>query len=138
MSEAQKQWLKDELAKHNDYTYLVWVNPQPWIGPESPGDDNWMGFVDDRQEISQFIADNNIRNLFSLSGDAHMVAFDDGSNSDYSDGTAGFPILHAAAMYRTGSAKGGPYSHGCFSYDYYVSQQYSVVDILDTGSLDTR
>ena len=50
-----------------------------------------------------------------ISGDAHMVALDDGSNSDYSaSGRAAFPVLHAAALDRPGSEKGGPYSHGAF------------------------
>ena len=50
-----------------------------------------------------------------VSGDAHMVAIDDGTNSDYaSGGGAGFPVLHAAALDRPGSVKGGPYSDGAF------------------------
>jgi hypothetical protein len=50
-----------------------------------------------------------------LSGDAHMLAIDDGTNSDYADGGgAGFPVMHAAALDSTPSLKGGPYSHGAF------------------------
>ena len=42
-----------------------------------------------------------------------MVAIDDGSHSDYSNrGDAGFPVMNAAALDRSGSVKGGPYSHG--------------------------
>jgi hypothetical protein len=53
-----------------------------------------------------------------LSGDAHMLAIDDGTNSNYAgeagdraDGP-GFPIMHAAAFDQKGSVKGGPYSGG--------------------------
>ena len=42
--------------------------------------------------------DQQIRNLCMVSGVAHMVAIDDGTNSAYAaDGGGGFPVLHAAA-----------------------------------------
>ena len=48
-----------------------------------------------------------------ISGDAHMVAIDDGSHSGYAHGGRdGFPVFHAAALESSGSVKGGPYSHG--------------------------
>ncbi len=48
-----------------------------------------------------------------VSGDAHMLAVDDGTNSDYStEGGEGFPVLHSAALDRPGEIKGGPYSEG--------------------------
>jgi hypothetical protein len=48
-----------------------------------------------------------------LSGDAHMLAIDDGSNNTFaSNGGPGFPVFHAAALDRHGSVKGGPYSEG--------------------------
>jgi hypothetical protein len=50
-----------------------------------------------------------------LSGDAHMLAIDNGSHSDYSGtGKAGFPVMHAAALDRPGGEKGGPYSEGAY------------------------
>jgi hypothetical protein len=50
-----------------------------------------------------------------LAGDAHMLAIDDGSNSDYSaTGGAGFLIMQAAALGRPGSAKGGPFGEGMY------------------------
>jgi hypothetical protein len=43
-----------------------------------------------------------------ISGDAHMVAIDDGTNSDYADGGGGgFPVFHAGALDRSSSVKGG-------------------------------
>ena len=65
-----------------------------------------------------------------VSGDAHMVALDDGSHSDYSDdGGAGFPVFHAAALDRPGSIKGGPYSDGAFD----GVGQFGLLDIADDG-----
>jgi phosphodiesterase/alkaline phosphatase D-like protein len=112
----QKAWLQSEMLSARDsHGAIVWVNPVPWISSE-PGGDDWAGFVDERAEIAEFIAANDIaQKLLMVSGDAHMVALDDGSNSDYStSGGGGFPVLHAAALDRPGSAKGGPYSNGAF------------------------
>ena len=49
-----------------------------------------------------------------VSGDAHMLAIDDGRNNTFpSDGRGpGFPVFHASALDRSGSTKGGPYAHG--------------------------
>lgn len=112
----QKAWFLEELrAAPADHALTVWVNPVPWISAEPDGDD-WNGFAEERREIADFIAANDLApTLCMISGDAHMVALDDGSNSDYSGtGRASFPILHAAALDRPGSRKGGPYSHGAF------------------------
>ena len=113
---TQKQWLLDELvAARDSHALTIWVNPVPWIAPagEEGDTDTWGGYASERSEIADFISDNGIApSLLMLSGDAHMLAFDDGTNSDYSRrGDAGFPVFHAAALDRPGSIKGGPYSH---------------------------
>jgi hypothetical protein len=59
-----------------------------------------------------------------------MVAIDDGRNTDYSTSQkGGFPILHAGALDRPGSTKGGPYSEGEFP----GAGQYGLVSIQDDG-----
>ena len=69
--------------------------------------------IDDRAEISNFIKDNNITGVFGMHGDAHMLAYDDGRNNNYANGGGpNFPTFNAAAMDRSGSTKGGPYSGG--------------------------
>lgn len=110
----QKAWFKEQLlAARFTYPVIVWVNTLPWIGVT--GDDGWYLYTNERRELADFIADNHISQLCMLSGDAHMLAIDDGSNSDYSDtGGAGFPVFQAAALDRAGSVKGGPYSHGAY------------------------
>jgi phosphodiesterase/alkaline phosphatase D-like protein len=112
---AQKEWFFKEL-KNSSQTHdlVVWVNSVPWIGDDGSYD-NWAGFTFERREIANFIEQHGIKNLCVLSGDAHMVAIDDGSNNRYSDsGEPLFPVLQAAALHRRGSVKGGPYSHGTF------------------------
>ncbi len=113
----QKRWLLDEmLAARDSHALTIWVNPLPWIAPateEGHGDD-WGAYATEREEISQFIAEHRlVSSLMMVCGDAHMLAIDDGTNSDYSGtGEAGFRVFHCAALDRPGSVKGGPYSHG--------------------------
>ena len=112
----QREWLKDELFNGSrNYRLVVLISAVPWIAPEDAARDDWGGYAKERSELANFIADNGISNLMMLAGDAHMLAIDDGTNTDYSDnGGGGFPLLHAAALDRPGSVKGGPYSEGAY------------------------
>ena len=110
----QKTWFKQELLNAAvSHALIVWVNSLPWIG--TTGDDGWYGYTTERAELANFIESNNIKNLCMISGDAHMLAIDNGTNSYYgSGGGSGFPVFHAAALDQTGSIKGSPYSEGTF------------------------
>ena len=131
LGEEQLEWFLDAVVTAADEQELVvWLNPIPWVAEATDGADDWGGYADERRVIADVIADNDIDNLLMISGDAHMVAIDDGTNTDFStDGDSGFPLLHAAALDRPGSTKGGPYSEG----ENGGSGQYGVVDIDDTG-----
>lgn len=116
LGSAQKAWFLDEMRRAGEENHaVVWINPVPWIAEGGDGD-AWDGFVDERREIADFLVDHGLESrLVMVSGDAHMVAIDDGTNSDYSrSGSGGFPVLQAAALDRPGTRKGGPYSHGTF------------------------
>ena len=132
---TQKAWLKSELlAGRDDYPLVVWVNPSPWIDEPNAAarlEGTWGAFPDERKEIAEFITENNIDNVVMLSGDAHMLAIDDGTNNRYGDpgGPPGFPIMQAAAMDRDGSEKGGPYSEGTFP----GGGQYGLMRVTDPG-----
>ncbi len=127
----QQRWLIDELTTASQANALVvWINPTPWVGAPSSDADDWSAYPSDRTAIADAIATAEIENLVMISGDAHMVAIDDGTNSGYAgDGSAGFPVLHAAALDRPGSIKGGPYSHGTFP----GSGQYGLLTVEDDG-----
>lgn len=134
-SDAHLQWFFDELlAAKREGQVVAWVSGIPWIN--SPGgpnyecgeDDDWGGYPEERTRIARFIQDNDIP-LFMLSGDAHMVAFDDGTNVE-----GGFPVFHAAPLDRRGSYKGGPYSHGYSA----ESGQYGWITIVDAGGDSLR
>ena len=131
LGSRQLTWLKQELlAASRSHSLVVWVNPDPWISSGDLGGDDWGAFASERRDIADFIATNGIRNLVMLSGDAHMIAADDGSNSDYSSGGgAGFPVFHAAALDRPGSVKCGPYSEGTFA----GAGQFGLLSVEDDG-----
>jgi len=135
MSEEQLSWFFSELSQFSEYSLVIWVSSRPWIGKAEPGDDFWGGYPSSRSQISNFISDNSINNLLMLAGDAHMLAIDDGSNSDYRTNTtrsgAGFPVFQAAPIDRMGSIKGGPFSHGCFTYTASWTEQFGVMEITE-------
>lgn len=116
LGDEQFAWLQAELLESSPtHDLVIIVSPTPWIGVASDGSDAWAGFADERSQLADFVADQGLSNLMIASGDAHMVAVDDGSNADYSDsGRAAIPVLQAAALDRPGNVKGGPYSEGTF------------------------
>ena len=116
---AQREWLQGQLlAARDEVPLVIWVSPSPWIAVPEAGQDHWGGFAAERRELADFLAAHDIDNLLIVSGDAHMLAIDDGSHSDYASGEAGpapvTPVLAAAALDRPGSEKGGPYSAGMY------------------------
>ena len=129
---AQRAWLEAELRSARDrYPLVVWANPIPWIEDVEAGSDAWGGYSTERRRLSDLIAAAGIRNLLMISGDAHMLAIDDGSHSDYSArGGAGFPVFHAAPLDRPGAVKGGPYSHGTRT----EGGQFGLVSVDDPGA----
>jgi alkaline phosphatase D len=115
---------------------IFWVSSVPWNGAPSK-DDRWQGYPAHRAEIADFIKAHGLTGrVVILSGDAHLTAIDDGSNSDFATG-GGAPIrvFQAGPIANRGSYKGGPYSHGAR----YQSQptdalnQFGLVDIQDDG-----
>lgn len=130
LGDEQLAWLLDELAAADRYGAVVWVNPDPWIAPDDTGRDDWGGYADERRTIADAVAAHDVDNLVMVAGDAHMVAIDDGTGSDYATGGGGgFPVLHAAALDRPGNVKGGPYSEGTHP----GAGQLGLVHVADDG-----
>jgi PhoD-like phosphatase len=132
LGDDQKAWLLGEmLAADRAGLLTVWVSPTPWIAPAAPGADTWAGYDTERREIANFISAHELDRIVMLSGDAHMIAIDDGTNTDYSTrgGGAAFPLLHAAALDRPGNVKGGPYSEGTVA----AGGQFGLLEIDDVG-----
>jgi hypothetical protein len=127
----QLAWLERELlAADDEYPVIIWVNSVPWIADADPGADHWGGYAAEREHIAAFIADHDIDGVVMLAGDAHMLAIDDGTNSNFApQGETAFPVMHAAALDRVGSEKGGPYSEGAFP----GGGQYGSMIVHDDG-----
>ena len=101
----QLKWLTNELVSAaQNYGLIVWVSTMPWVVTH----DKWAVFEEERKIIADTIMRDKIHTkLIMLSGDAHMLAVDDGSNV-----LGSFPVFQAAALDARPTSKGGPYSHG--------------------------
>jgi phosphodiesterase/alkaline phosphatase D-like protein len=131
LGEQQREWLLDELSQADRYGLVVWVNPDPWLAPDRPSSDTWGGFAQERRVIADTIAEHEVDNLLMVSGDAHMLAFDDGTNTDYSASqSGGFPLFHVAAVDRPGSVKGGPYTGDVLP----GGGQFGTIEVRDDGT----
>jgi phosphodiesterase/alkaline phosphatase D-like protein len=131
---SQLTWLKDQLSRAADAPLVIWVNTVPWIASPGSGSDNWGSYTVERAELATHIERLGLTGrLLMLSGDAHMVAIDDGTHSNYATGYGrgqrGFVVMHAAPLDRRTSEKGGPYSLG-------ISRergQFGLVEVTDAG-----
>jgi alkaline phosphatase D len=131
---AQLRWLMDQLSLASDAPLVIWVNTVPWIASPGSGSDNWGSYAHEREVIANHIDRLGLtRRLILLSGDAHMVAIDDGTHSNYATGAGrgrrGFVVMHAAPLDRRTSVKGGPYSHGVST----ERGQFGLLDVTDDG-----
>jgi alkaline phosphatase D len=132
----QRAWFESEcIYARDNHLIVAWVSTDSWSGA-SPWD-NWGSFAPERTEISDFLFNNQIENLFILSGDAHMLAIDNGSNADYTTTLSSpyrYPIFQAAALNQNGSYKGGTYSEGgYFPNPLYTFGQFGLVNVNDSG-----
>ncbi|HSE08082.1 MAG TPA: alkaline phosphatase D family protein [Nocardioidaceae bacterium] len=131
LGDQQRRWLLRELRQADQYGLVVWANGAPWVGRPDPTSDRWTAFAQERRLIADTIAENGVDNLLMVSGDAHMLAYDDGTHTDYSPvGDAGFPLFHAASLDRRGSIKGGPYTGPVIP----GGGQFGTVEIRDDGA----
>jgi hypothetical protein len=122
----QLSWFEEKLEqieRHSQkYLAVVWVSTMPWI------DDHykWGEFPEERMKIGSLIRKYNLsERLIIVSGDAHMLAVDDGTHS-----VGGVKVFQAAALDAKPTTKGGPYSHGVWP----GRNQYGSMSVLDMGS----
>ena len=132
LGEAQKKWFKEEIRSAKaSHPLFVWVNSVPWIAPAEPIADLWGGFDAERRELADFFkAEGLAGRICILSGDAHMLAIDDGRNADYATGGGlPIPVFQAAPLDQRPSFKGGPYTHG----PSLLSGQFGLMQVTDDG-----
>jgi prolyl oligopeptidase len=99
-------------------------------------EDHWSVFTYERREIADFIKSNHIQGVCILHGDSHMMAADDGSNSDYATGGgAPIPVMCGGPLDQNPSLKGGPYSQGVYRVrDKDGESGFGLLTITDQGS----
>ncbi|GAB4249498.1 MAG: hypothetical protein Kow00109_25540 [Acidobacteriota bacterium] len=143
----QRRWLLKELAAAAaaPFPLLIWVSTVPWIAAEDADKPvGWAPYARERELIAARIRSLGLaRRMLMLSGDAHMVAIDDGTHSNFAPGAPpgekGFPVVHAAPFDRYPRKKGGPYSHGTatghafFPWD--KVQQFGFLEVEDSGDV---
>ncbi|HHP7236904.1 alkaline phosphatase D family protein [Longibacter sp.] len=140
MGEEQKRWFKAELRRARAYPVIVWVSSVPWIANDLDEPDRWSGFTTEREELAAYIDSIGVASrLVIVSGDAHMLALDDGTNNVYGPGDGlRAPVVQAAALDRRGSVKGGPFSIGPFPNRFSLrganDGQYVRMEVDDDGA----
>ena len=121
LGNEQREWLFSQLTKgkqqqeSNSEGLTIWVNSIPWIAfPTDAPTSSWNQFYRERTQIANFIKQHNIDKLLMISGDAHMLAIDDGmegtANNYATSGGGSFPVIQAASLDSRPSFKGGPYN----------------------------
>ncbi|MGL5944178.1 MAG: alkaline phosphatase D family protein [Waterburya sp.] len=155
LGKNQREWLFEQLKKgkqnqqNNTEGLTIWVNSIPWIVKQDDSQTkSWNKFNQEREKIANFIKENNINKLLMISGDAHMLALDDGKegtiNNYATDGGGSFPVIHAAALDSKASLKGGPYNGKNYIINSAVKKsengaiegtgQWGVLNFIDNGS----
>ncbi len=129
LGRQQMEWFKETLAYATEPAIMIVSGSVYIMRPDSPhlGDfvDSWGQYPEEREEIANFLmAEENKRNgvrlndrCFILHGDAHQIAIDNGTNSQFAKGYSGAthkgpPVFCFAALDASNSQKGGPYSEG--------------------------
>ena len=136
LGEGQLAWLLAQLEQAGKAPLVVWVNSVPWITRRDESTrEGWAPFARERERIADHVVRLGlVERLVMLSGDAHMLAMDDGTHSQYSRRPGapvrGFAVAHAAPMDRRSSRKGGPYTHP----EVAQNGQYGVMDVHDDGA----
>ncbi|MCW3126994.1 MAG: hypothetical protein JWO03_2652 [Bacteroidetes bacterium] len=76
--------------------------------------DSWAGYKEDADSLLQFVLQNNIKNVFVVSGDSHTVGLDDGENS-------GLPELNCGILRKANSR------------DWMINQAFTGTNIWNKG-----
>lgn len=68
---VQKAWLKEQL-KRSDATFKVLASPVPWVlHAKGTSLDTWRGYQKEREELFEFLADEQIDGVILISADRH-------------------------------------------------------------------
>lgn len=122
---TQKQWTKDTITGSTEPLIFI-VSEVVWAGG-GVQDDHWGSYLTEQAELVSWLNANAAsRKVVFLTGDAHMVAIDAGTNG------GGYVSWNAGPIAQIPSEKGGPWSVGRSTA---YSQMYGHVVVTDSGSI---
>jgi len=106
MSSCQMSWLRQQLSRCFMYDLVIIASSFNWIGQPETSPYGWAEFTADRTTLANAIEDNGCTDkLIFVAGDSHMLAFDDGANSNYassgSSNSKGFPVVRLSLRFRS-------------------------------------
>jgi hypothetical protein len=139
----QLAWLKSALVQAGiDGVDRIFLHvPIGWVNGGEVG----RHFSVERTTISDYLRDTpGIPPVTITTGDFHLLAIDDGSNSDYSQGGGlATGVIMSSAAYQTTIAGTGPYSWLGESSDYVLdpgalAQFFTIVDVDAFGEWTVR
>lgn len=130
----QTDWVIDILSKSDADLFIIETGNN-WIGTSAEGWDKSGG---ERERIMAAIYDLHLEdNVIFVAGDAHMLAYDDGTNNKYSNpdpvNRNGCWVFQCSSFDSAPSVKGGPYSGGTFQ----GRGQYATMEFVeDVDTID--
>lgn len=155
---VQKQWLKDELlAAKAAGESIIWFScicyvadvDDPLAYSFQSGGMSWGNYATEREELANFIYDNQIKNITIVSGDSHMQALDDGRNAVYCTDINGdrrdfntiadeykTPNLAASPLDQYNELEGGGWQISTIEgsgLPLQYEQSYGVIEVTDIG-----
>lgn len=126
---AQKAFLKQRMLAARE-SLLILNTEGPWIAKPEPSADHWAAYTQERQEICQWLVDNNLHTrTVIIEGDGHFLAMDDGIHN-YAG--CGVPVFNGAPLDRGSLSYSGPYTQGLYQ-NPAGTGNYVVLDIQDPG-----
>eukprot|EP01127_Copromyxa_protea_P020532 TRINITY_DN6889_c0_g1_i1.p1 TRINITY_DN6889_c0_g1~~TRINITY_DN6889_c0_g1_i1.p1 ORF type:complete len:208 (+),score=28.22 TRINITY_DN6889_c0_g1_i1:119-742(+) len=99
LGREQKESVKQFLLGPGTFKFLV--SPVPWSARMIMSD-GWSGYLTEREEILDFIVENNIKGVVLLSGDTHFVSITEMRNGlvEFSASPIhSIPLSHSTALW---------------------------------------
>ena len=141
LGDIQKSWLKEGLQA-STATWKIVISGSVFNPTTKCGADNWCAYKTEGKELTDFIREQNIKNIFIVSGDVHAGAITDGTNSTYDTFwemmVPGADVVHSGCDTTTwvGPNKFGEWTHGTWGEGFRT--QKPPKDCWGYGQVDVR
>lgn len=122
---GQLHWLKNGL-KRSKARWKFILTPVPF-NPTCKVNDSWGAYLFERDELVNFIEQNNITGVIFISGDLHAGGIDDGTNSNFPEMVV--PCANCRSC-QTAWSNTGEWSVGYYGYPVTDCPGYSLVTVM--------